>query len=109
MEHLICLGDSITDCGRIFDYPPLGLGYVQLLHEKFLELHKDISVTNCGVDGFTVSRILENVRRQLYPLNDSIVTLLIGINDIGLMMNTNRTESQKTEMMETFCIIMTVY
>lgn len=102
MTHLLCLGDSITDCGRIFDNPPLGLGYVQLLKEKFLELNKNISITNCGVDGFTVSRILANAKQQLYPLENSIVTLLIGINDIGMMMNTNRTEAQKSEMIDGF-------
>ena len=30
------------------------------------------------------------------------MTLLIGINDIGLMMNTDRTEAQKEQMMQEF-------
>ena len=31
MTRLLCLGDSITDCGRLFLNPPLGNGYVQKL------------------------------------------------------------------------------
>lgn len=95
MKHLICLGDSITDCGRIFDNPPFGSGYVQLLKERLTALNKNISVINCGVDGFTVSRLLTTAGNLSVPFKDSVVTILIGINDIGLMMNTRRTEVQK--------------
>lgn len=105
MAHLFCFGDSLTDCGRFFDNPPLGCGYVNLLKEKFSELHKDITVRNYGVDGFTLSRVLELVRNDSFSppaATDDFITILIGINDIGLMMNTNRTEVQKQEMLYKF-------
>ena len=33
--QIICLGDSITDCGHLLDDFPLGNGYVQMLAEMF--------------------------------------------------------------------------
>lgn len=105
MTHILCLGDSITDCGRLFDHPPYGNGYVSLLTDILTSQgHKeqDFRITNCGVDGFTVSRLLENTPDFYLPLKADIVTILIGINDIGLMMNTNRSPSQQEMMMEQF-------
>lgn len=40
MNRLICFGDSITDCGRFFDAPPLGNGYVKMTAKK-LKKHKN--------------------------------------------------------------------
>ena len=60
---------------------------------------------NYGIDGFTVARVLENIRLQRIPLYRSpVITLLIGINDIGMMMNTDRTEIQKQQMMQDFSL-----
>lgn len=101
MNRLICFGDSITDCGRFFDAPPLGNGYVKMTAKKLKKHKNDIIVINRGFDGFTVRRVLDNIKSQPIPAG-SICTLLIGINDIGLMMNTNRTPEQKTEMMKVF-------
>lgn len=58
---------------------------------------------NCGIDGFTVARVLENIRQHRILLHHSpVITLLIGINDISLIMNTDRTASQKEQMMREF-------
>lgn len=101
--QLICLGDSITDCNRMFEDFPLGNGYVEILSRKFQHDHKTVSIKNYGVDGFTVSRILGNVIRGQIDLHRlPVATLLIGINDIGLMMNTDRTEVQQAQMMKDF-------
>ena len=103
--QIICLGDSITDCGHLLKDFPLGNGYVQMLAEMF---NKEVSantvqIKNYGFDGFTVERVLDNIRQHRISLHRSpIVTLLIGINDIGLMMNTDRTSSQQEQMMKTF-------
>lgn len=103
--QIICLGDSITDCGHLLKDFPLGNGYVQMLAEMF---NKEVSantvqIKNYGFDGFTVERVLDNIRQHRISLHRTpVVTLLIGINDIGLMMNTNRTPSQQDQMMKTF-------
>lgn len=107
--QIICLGDSITDCNHLFEDFPLGNGYVQMLSEMFQKHTINISDTmqfkNYGIDGFTVARVLENVRLQKFSLHRSpVITLLIGINDIGLMMNTDRTEIQKQQMMQDFSL-----
>lgn len=102
MTHLLCLGDSITDCGRLFSAAPLGYGYVQILAEKLKKDGRNWQLTNCGVDGFTIHRLLENAPSQYLPLHADIITILIGINDIGLMMNTCRTSAQQAQMMEDF-------
>ena len=103
--QIICLGDSITDCGHLLEDFPLGNGYVQILSDIFnKEVPSNIiQIKNYVFDGFTVARILDNIRQHRISLHRSpVVTLLIGINDIGLMMNTNRTPSQQEQMMKEF-------
>lgn len=125
--QIICLGDSITDCKHLFEDFPLGNGYVQILSEMFRNQTPSFSISadtvrrsssavqltdkstgaihfrNCGIDGFTVTRVLENIRQHRIFLHRSpVITLLIGINDIGLIMNTDRTDSQKEQMMREF-------
>ena len=102
MTKLLFLGDSITDSHHLFINPPFGCGYVSLLSEKLYKLGYDFEITNLGVDGFTVSRLLERCKSQYLPVNADITSILIGINDIGLMMNTNRTSEQQQQMMEIF-------
>ena len=71
MTRILCLGDSITDCGRLFSADPLGKGYVKQLY--------------C---------LLHNT--------DHRFTVLIGINDIGIMMNTRRSSAQQQDLMNKF-------
>lgn len=125
--QIICLGDSITDCNHLFEDFPLGNGYVQILSEMFRNQTPSFSISgdtvgrsssavqltdkstgaihfrNCGINGFTVARVLENIRQHRIFLHCSpVITLLIGINDIGLIMNTDRMDSQKEQMMREF-------
>lgn len=99
MIHLLCLGDSITDCGRLFDHPPLGNGYVQKLSQKLKNNGHNWHITNCGVDGFTTARLLANAEPFYLPQEADIISVLIGINDIGLIMNTCATPALQSEMM----------
>ena len=103
--QIICLGDSITDCNHLLEDFPLGNGYVYILSEMFNKetSTNTVQIKNYGFDGFTVARVLDNVRQHRISLHRSpVVTLLIGINDIGLMMNTDRTSSQQKQMMIEF-------
>lgn len=102
MKKLLFLGDSITDCHRNFINPPLGCGYVSLLSKELYHSGFETELYNLGADGFTLSRLLENCTRQYLPLEPDIVIILIGINDIALMMNTLRTPSQQEEMLQNF-------
>ncbi len=114
--QIICLGDSITDCNHLFEDFPLGNGYVQMLSEMFhKEIHSSsqsdpvsagtVQLKNYGFDGFTAARLLEIIRQDRISLHrPPVVTLLIGINDIGLMQNTDRTASQQEQMMAEFSV-----
>lgn len=99
--QIFCLGDSITDSGHLFINPPLGDGYVHKLSLKLQQRGTNCSITNLGMNGFTISRLLDSTLPRL-PKQTDIITVLIGINDIGLMMNTFRTPQQQTEMMALF-------
>lgn len=101
MTRILCLGDSITDCGRFFSSSPLGNGYVSMLSRKLSAAGTRHEMINCGIDGFTVARLLENAESYAAKGAD-IITILIGINDIGLMMNTCRTPAQQADMMIQF-------
>lgn len=103
MKKIICLGDSITDCDHLFSVSPLGNGYVSFLEKKLNHLSFDESflLTNRGQDGFTVFRVLERLNRWLSSPFD-LATLLIGVNDLSIMMTTNRTNEQKRELMQLF-------
>ncbi len=85
MKHILCLGDSLTDCERLYSPDGLGYGYVHQI-SVLLNQNHSWEITNRGVNGFTLSRILENLRRSHLDPNLDVVTLLAGINDVGLWM-----------------------
>lgn len=100
MRRLVCLGDSITDAQRLFTSQGLGQGYVDILNDTLNSSAAAFEIINCGVDGFTVQRLLSNVYRDCIDLKPDIVTILIGINDIGIIMNTDRTPEQQEGLLE---------
>lgn len=100
---ILCLGDSLTDCNRLFSEDPLGDGYVSILSHCSENQIQKYRFINRGVDGFTVSRLLDLSRSQYLSLQPDRITILIGINDISLMLNTNRTEAQRQALMDQFC------
>ncbi len=83
-EHILFLGDSITDCGRT-DGVNNGIGYGfvatigQLLQARFPEL--DIRVTNRGINGNRVYDLEARLQADVLNLKPTIVSILIGIND----------------------------
>lgn len=100
--HILCLGDSITDCGHLLEAPPLGWGYVYLLQEAFRNSPGHYTISNHGVDGLTLIRLLQGVTQGSIPAKADIVTVLIGINDISLMQNTHRSKDQQKAMLNKF-------
>lgn len=99
MKRLICLGDSITDAGRLFSPDGLGYGYVSRLDRLLNDTKQYYQIINRGFDGFTTDRVAVNAGRDCIDLRPDVVTILVGINDIGLMMNTDRTSSQQKAML----------
>lgn len=87
MKRFVFLGDSITDCYHSFDPDNLGEGYVRMIHGK---LNSDYETINCGFDGFTMPALRRLWKRDGGALKPDFLTILIGINDIGVIQNTGR-------------------
>ena len=90
MARILCLGDSITDCGRLFSADPLGKGYVKQLSCLLHNTDHRFSIENRGIDGFTLERLLHNTDFWLES------------SDVGLMMNTRRSSTQQQDLMNKF-------
>ena len=84
------LGDSITDSNHLWlpEKNGLGDGYVAMLADR---LGSDALITNKGIDGFTVAALLERLQRGFLKGHPDVISLLIGINDIGVALNTGVT------------------
>lgn len=102
MKRIICLGDSITDADRLFTKNGFGNGYVNQLNEALNGQTETFEIINRGVNGFIVDRLAENIRRDCIDRQPDIVTILVGINDVGILMNTDRTASQQQELLAKF-------
>lgn len=89
MKNFVFLGDSITDAERLWipEYNGLGNGYVQLLAEK---LSHEFTVINKGHDSFTLPFLLRNLETDCLSFSPAAVSILIGINDIGVAKNTGK-------------------
>ena len=93
MKKLLFLGDSITDCNRYFDSENLGYGYVRMISEQINTPDKNDQVLNKGNDGFTVPAVRRLWKRSCLNLRPDFITILIGINDLGIIKNTGITTS----------------
>lgn len=97
MEKIIFLGDSITDAHRLWlpEYEGLGNGYVRFLKERLMTDHPGIVVSNKGHDGFTMSFLLRTLERDCLRHHPDTVSVLIGINDVGVSRNTGKTLAEQ--------------
>ncbi len=86
----VFLGDSITCAGRLWltDEKKLGNGYVSLLTDRIRTIAPDTHVINKGYDGFNVPFLLKRLTRDCILSSPDFITILIGINDVGIAMNT---------------------
>ena len=89
MKNFVFLGDSITDAGRLWlpEYNGLGNGYVKILSEK---LSDKFSVINKGHGSFTLPFLLRNLTTDCLSPSPAAVSILIGINDVGVAKNTGK-------------------
>lgn len=95
------LGDSITCANRLWlpDSDGLGNGFVSFLANKIRTITSDAQFINKGHDGFTVPFLLKRLTYDTLQCNPDYVTILIGINDVGITMNTG--VSLETQRFET--------
>ena len=102
--NLLFLGGSITDCHHSFDPENLGNGYVRMISNALSPSDPELKISNKGIDGFTAARVngmwksLPDQEKERYD----IVTVLVGINDLGMWMEKGTSRNTADQSLEAF-------
>lgn len=88
-SKLLMIGDSVTDCDRLYDAIPAGWGsfgngYVNLVNACLTGLAPEyqIAVYNKGISGNTVVDLQQRWQQDVLDLQPDYVSVMIGINDV---------------------------
>ena len=100
MKKIIFLGDSITDAGRKTSPNELGFGYVNIFSERLKAQSQNWNILNRGVEGYVVQNVAETLHRECISLKPDYISILVGVNDIGLIANSSASEQDKLYMLE---------
>jgi len=83
-QKIVLIGDSITDCGRRIESPPLGIGYVSiaanLVTAKYPE--RKIEWINKGIGGDVVQGLVRRWTEDVIDEEPDWVSIAIGINNV---------------------------
>ena len=100
MGIIIFLGDSITDAGRKNSPNQLGYGYVNILSESIKGSEGKWSIVNRGVDGYITERVARCLHHDCLSLRPDYVSILVGINDIGMIACSKSSWQDKLYLLE---------
>lgn len=100
MGLIVFLGDSITDAGRKESPNQLGYGYVNIFSEQLNKQDQQLNIINKGVDGKFTEQIAQSLHPECIFLHPDYVSILVGINDIGLLVASDVSEQEKLYMLE---------
>lgn len=100
MGIIVFLGDSITDADRKSTSNQLGNGYVNIFSENLDTPDRRWTIVNRGTNGYITERVAEGLRSDCISLHPDYVSILTGINNIGLIVNADTTEQEKLYMLE---------
>ena len=83
-EVFLCIGDSITDCGRRDVAFPLGNGYVKIFNDFILANfpERKIKIINKGIGGETVLDLKKRWEDDVIYHKPDWLSVLVGINDL---------------------------
>lgn len=89
-EHnstLLCIGDSITDCGRVRPVGKssgLGSGYVNLINALIQAWNPEANLTvlNTGISGDTIRNLKARWQTDVIDLKPDYLSIMIGVNDV---------------------------
>ncbi|MCM8825209.1 MAG: SGNH/GDSL hydrolase family protein [Candidatus Omnitrophica bacterium] len=83
-QKVVCIGDSITDCGRRAEFAPLGNGYVKYFNDMIIARYPErkIAVVNKGISGNTIIDLQNRWEDDVIYHKPDWLTILIGINDL---------------------------
>jgi len=108
-DKILFYGDSITDAGRERNNPlSHGAGYVKLI-DAALGLHfasPALQVLNQGISGHRIYDLEARLETDLLAHAPTIVTFLIGINDVGRRYDSKK-ESPLNEFTDSFHRVLT--
>ena len=96
MGLIVFLGDSITDAGRK-ESPNQ---YVNVFSEQLNKQNQQLNIINKGVDGQFTEQIAQSLHPECIFLHPDYVSILVGINDIGLLVASDVSEQEKLYMLE---------
>jgi acyl-CoA thioesterase I len=91
-DTILFTGDSITDCGRSRDNSThLGDGYAAwtAAHLKARLASPELKIYNRGISGNRVCDLLGRIEPDLLALKPTVVSILIGINDVWRSFDSN--------------------
>jgi lysophospholipase L1-like esterase len=91
-DRILFTGDSITDCGRDRGNPEsLGSGYAALTaaHLQARLASPELKIFNRGISGNRVVDLLGRAQEDLLALRPTVVSILIGINDVWRRYDSN--------------------
>lgn len=100
MGLIVFLGDSVTDAGRKESPNQLGYGYVNVFSEQLNKQNQQLNIINKGVDGQFTEQIAQSLHPECIFLHPDYVSILVGINDIGLLVASDVSEQEKLYMLE---------
>lgn len=83
-QHILFIGDSITDCGRRDVAAPYGDGYMNLVRAFVTARHPELALrwTNRGVSGDTVRDLSRRWETDALAVRPDWLSVMIGINDV---------------------------
>lgn len=100
MGLIVFLGDSITDANRKESPNQLGYGYVNIFSEALRQQGLEWNIINKGSDGQVTEEIAKSLHSDCIFLHPDCVSILVGINDIGLIVAAEVSEQEKLYMLE---------
>ena len=84
-QKIVLIGDSITDCGRQDQFPPLGNGYVSIAANLTTAKYpsRNIEWVNKGISGDVVQGLAERWTRDVLEEKPDWISIAIGINNVA--------------------------
>ena len=95
-DTILFTGDSITDCGRIREQKDnLGFGYAAFIAARLQTYlaSPELKIYNRGIGGNRASDLVGRIDADLLALNPTVVSILIGINDVWRRYDSNNPTS----------------
>jgi lysophospholipase L1-like esterase len=91
-DKILFTGDSITDCGRNReDAKNLGFGYAAFIAARLQAYlaSPELQIFNRGISGNRASDLLGRIEPDLLALKPTVISILIGINDVWRRYDSN--------------------